>query len=69
MFHDCTIFFISLVFKSNQRSEDSYFGHGHFFVFFFRKKSQNALITTDVLSYIIMHLLMHVGIYSIFEFN
>ena len=39
--------------KSNEHSEDS---HIVLADFFFRKKSENARITTDVHSYILMHL-------------
>ena len=53
--------------KSNARSEGPYIGLADFlFVFFFQEKS---LITTDVHSYILMHLLMHLGICTLFEFN
>ena len=38
--------------KSNERSEDSYIGLGDFFLFFFSIKSFDALITTDVHSYL-----------------
>ena len=41
--------------KSDERSEDSYIGLGDFY-FFFRKKSKKSLVTTDVHSYILMHL-------------
>ena len=45
---------IRLIFKSKERSEDSYVGHVDFFCFFFRKKSQNI----DALRY-----------NALFEFN
>ena len=57
------------VFKSNERSEDSFIGLADFLMFFFSGKSLKSLITTDVHSYILMHFRMHLGIYALFEFN
>ena len=50
------------LFKSYQHSEESYIGLAVFF-------QEKSLITTDVHSYILMHLRMHLGIYALFEFN
>ena len=45
------------LFKSNARSLDCHIGLADFFfAFFSRKMTLNALITTDVHSYILMHL-------------
>ena len=43
------------IIKSNERGRDSYIGFADFFLFFFQEKSK-SLITTDVHSYILMHL-------------
>ena len=48
------------MFKSNERSEDSYIGLADFFVFFFRKKSRRTLMQLGFmhfLSSIEVHLL------------
>ena len=54
--------FKQTIIKSNDRSEDSYIGLDEFFF------SGEFIITTDVHSYILMHLWMHLGIYALFEF-
>ena len=57
--------FKAIFYKMDERSEVCFIGIGDFF----KKKSSNALIITDVHSFIIMHFWMHLGIFSIFEFN
>ena len=49
----CKRLFRNLFILSNERSEDSYLCLAVFLVFFFQEKS---LITTDVHSYILVHL-------------
>ena len=56
------------LFKSNERSENSYIVLADFFKSFFQA-NLNALITTDMHSYLLIHLEMFLGIYAFLEFN
>ena len=51
--------------QSNEGSEDTYIGIAKKFL----KCAYKSLITTDVHSYILMHLWLHLGMYALFEFN
>ena len=49
-------YYFDKIFKSNERNEDFFIGLGDFLMFFIRRKSANALITTDVHSCMLIHL-------------
>ena len=54
------------VFKSKERSEDSYIGLGDFFVFFFRKK---ILRCSNYYRYAFIHVNECTCIYALFKSN